>query len=90
MPHREVVVWDPFIRLFHWLLAGLVITAWFIDEPLWLHNWLYSSDAAPSARDLGLRRPAGSALRKLRARTARRSAVFSRPHPTFIKALPWT
>jgi cytochrome b len=40
MPDREVVVWDPFIRIFHWLLAGSVITAWFIDEPLWLHDWL--------------------------------------------------
>ena len=40
MPDREVVVWDPFIRVFHWLLAGSVITAWFIDEPLWLRNWL--------------------------------------------------
>jgi cytochrome b len=39
MPHTEVV-WDPFIRLFHWLLGGSVITAWFIDEPLWMHNWL--------------------------------------------------
>jgi cytochrome b len=36
----QVVVWDPFIRIFHWLLAVSVITAWFIDEPLWLHNWL--------------------------------------------------
>ena len=40
MTDREVVVWDPFMWIFHWLLADSVITAWFIDEPLWLHNWL--------------------------------------------------
>ncbi len=36
----EVRVWDPFVRLFHWLLAAAVLIDWFIDEPLWLHTWL--------------------------------------------------
>ena len=37
---KEIVVWDPLVRVFHWLLAGSVIIAWFTDEPLWLHTWL--------------------------------------------------
>jgi cytochrome b len=37
---REIVVWDPFVRVSHWVLAGSVIVAWFTDKPLWLHNWL--------------------------------------------------
>jgi cytochrome b len=36
----EVRVWDPFVRVFHWSLAGAVLIAWATDEPLWLHNWL--------------------------------------------------
>ncbi len=36
----EIRVWDPFIRVGHWLLATAVIVAWFADEPLWLHAWL--------------------------------------------------
>jgi cytochrome b len=37
---KEIVVWDPFVRVFHWCLAASVIIAWFTDEPLWLHTWL--------------------------------------------------
>jgi cytochrome b len=37
---EEIAVWDPFVRVFHWLLATSVIIAWFTDEPLWLHTWL--------------------------------------------------
>jgi cytochrome b len=40
MQATEIAVWDPFVRTFHWLLAALVIVAWFTDEPLWLHTWL--------------------------------------------------
>ncbi len=36
----QIRVWDPFVRLCHWLLATAVIVAWLTDEPLWLHNWL--------------------------------------------------
>jgi cytochrome b len=36
----EVRVWDPFVRVVHWSLAGAVLIAWATDEPLWLHNWL--------------------------------------------------
>ena len=39
MQATEIAVWDPFVRAFHWLLAALVIIAWFTDEPLWLHTW---------------------------------------------------
>ncbi len=37
---KEVRVWDPFIRVFHWSLASAVFIAWVTDEPLWLHDWL--------------------------------------------------
>jgi cytochrome b len=40
MQVAEVLIWDPFIRLFHWLLAATVLIDWFTDEPLWLHTWL--------------------------------------------------
>ncbi len=36
----KIRVWDPFVRVFHWLLAGAVLVDWFMDEPLWLHVWL--------------------------------------------------
>jgi cytochrome b len=36
----EVLVWDPFVRLFHWLLASTVLFDWATDEPRWLHVWL--------------------------------------------------
>jgi cytochrome b len=47
----EVKVWDPLVRVAHWLLATAVITAWFVDEPLWLHSWLgYAAIATVLAR----------------------------------------
>ncbi len=36
----EIGVWDPFVRVSHWLLATAVIVAWLTDEPMWLHSWL--------------------------------------------------
>lgn len=40
MQAGEITVWDPFVRVSHWILAASVIIAWFADEPLWLHTWL--------------------------------------------------
>lgn len=40
MQVTEVRIWDPFVRLFHWLLAAAVLIDWFTDDPLWLHTWL--------------------------------------------------
>lgn len=40
MSARMVAVWDPFVRIGHWLLAGLFATAYLTEgEPLWLHSW---------------------------------------------------
>jgi cytochrome b len=36
----EVRVWDPLIRVVHWLLAAAVLTDWITDEPRWMHVWL--------------------------------------------------
>jgi len=36
----EIRVWDPFVRISHWLLATAILVDWFTDEPLWLHTWL--------------------------------------------------
>jgi cytochrome b len=36
----EVRVWDPFVRISHWLLAAAVLIDWFTDEPRWMHVWL--------------------------------------------------
>lgn len=36
----EVRVWDPFVRVFHWLLAAAVLIDWITDEPRWMHVWL--------------------------------------------------
>jgi cytochrome b len=40
MPFREVRVWDPALRIGHWVLAACVVVAWFFDEPLRMHTWL--------------------------------------------------
>ncbi|WBU63139.1 cytochrome b/b6 domain-containing protein [Paracoccus aerodenitrificans] len=29
---RERVIWDPLLRVFHWLLAGFVIAAWLLGK----------------------------------------------------------
>jgi cytochrome b len=39
-PTTDVRVWDPLIRIFHWLLATAVLVDWFTDEPRWMHVWL--------------------------------------------------
>jgi cytochrome b len=36
----EVRVWDPLIRVVHWLLAAAILVDWATDEPLWMHSWL--------------------------------------------------
>ena len=37
---REVRVWDPWVRISHWLLAGAFFLAYFVvEEPLALHVW---------------------------------------------------
>jgi cytochrome b len=36
----EVRVWDPFVRVSHWLLAAAVLIDWITDEPRWIHVWL--------------------------------------------------
>jgi hypothetical protein len=36
----EVRVWDPLIRVVHWLLAAAVLIDWATDEPRWMHVWL--------------------------------------------------
>jgi cytochrome b len=40
MQTTEVRVWDPIVRIIHWLLAATVLIAWMFDEPLWMHTWL--------------------------------------------------
>ena len=35
-----VPVWDPLVRLSHWLLAAAVLVDWITDEPRWMHVWL--------------------------------------------------
>jgi cytochrome b len=51
MQTTEVKVWDPLVRVGHWLLATAVIIAWLVDEPLWLHSWLgYAAIATVLAR----------------------------------------
>jgi cytochrome b len=37
---HSVLVWDRFVRVFHWLLAAAVLVDWFTDEPRWMHVWL--------------------------------------------------
>jgi cytochrome b len=36
----EIRVWDPLIRVVHWLLAAAVLIDWATDEPRWMHVWL--------------------------------------------------
>lgn len=40
MQVREVLVWDPFVRIAHWTLAAIILIDWITDEPRWMHVWL--------------------------------------------------
>lgn len=40
MQATEVQVWDPFVRIAHWLVAAGVLFNWLTDDPLWLHSWV--------------------------------------------------
>lgn len=40
MNAKEILVWDPYVRVSHWLLASAVLIDWVTDEPRWLHVWL--------------------------------------------------
>src|SRR6478609_601297 len=40
MQLADIRVWDPFVRVAHWLLALVVIIDWITDEPRWVHVWL--------------------------------------------------
>ncbi len=46
MQASEVRVWDPFVRVCHWLLATVVFVDWLTDEPRWMHVWLGYGAAA--------------------------------------------
>lgn len=35
-----VPVWDPLVRVSHWLMATAVLVDWITDEPRWMHVWL--------------------------------------------------
>lgn len=36
----KVTVWDPLVRVFHWVLAGSIAVAWFTSgHPKGLHQW---------------------------------------------------
>lgn len=39
MTAAKISVWDPIIRIIHWLLAAAVLFNWYTDQPLWLHTW---------------------------------------------------
>ncbi len=42
MSHEgQIKVWDPVVRIFHWMLVAAFFTAYFITEDgfLWLHTW---------------------------------------------------
>jgi cytochrome b len=37
--HREIKVWDPLVRVFHWGLVSAYLVAWLSeDEVMWLHT----------------------------------------------------
>jgi len=39
---RDILVWDAFTRLFHWLVAALVVAAyasWKFDWMRWMRSW---------------------------------------------------
>lgn len=48
----EVKVWDPFVRLFHWMLVlGIALNGLILDDESKLHNWIgYGVVALVAAR----------------------------------------
>lgn len=51
-PHTAMHVWDPFVRVFHWVLVSCVLLNFFIlDDGETLHQWLgYTASALIGAR----------------------------------------
>lgn len=40
MRSASMPVWDPLVRVSHWLMAAGVLVDWITDEPRWMHVWL--------------------------------------------------
>lgn len=35
----EIVVWDPFVRIFHWTVVAAFAVAYLVEDPLVVHVW---------------------------------------------------